>query len=85
MIGGLSRLHCELNSYSIVIYRFSLFAFCFSLVFAFFFLFFFFVFMIRFNQLIFHAFPKLLSLNFMRDGHAMSKSKRQQRRVKRGE
>lgn len=33
------------------------------------------LFFIRFNQLIFHAFPKLLSLNFMHDGHAMSEWK----------
>lgn len=46
-----------------IVYRLLLFA-CFAAVFF-----------IRFNQLIFHAFPKLLSLNFMHDGHAMSEWK----------
>lgn len=57
----------ELNSYSILMYRLSFIVCCFSLASLLFF--------IRFNQLIFHAFPKLLSLNFMHDGHAMSEWK----------
>lgn len=61
-------LGLQLNSYSILLYRLSFIVFCFSLASLLFFF-------IRFNQLIFHAFPKLLSLNFMHDGHAMSEWK----------